>query len=244
VAGAAAAAGPGLLLLKLGGADAVLALAAVNYGVGALLNLRLPQPDPTPPVPHPDDAPLGRVPALGLAAAGAAGLRAANGFLLFLLAFALRQGHSPKYWFAVLGVSGMAGGLLGDLIAPRLPPSVQEERVVLGSVLGAGVGAVVAFRMFELPVLASFGLLAGMAAELGRLAFQSLMQRSAPARSQGRVFVRYEVAFQLAWVGGALVPALITMSFRTGILVLAAFYLLIAADHVVRPRVLRDGGPG
>ncbi len=40
------------------------------------------------------------------------------------------------------------------------------------------------------------------------------MQRLAPGGSYGRVFVRYEVLFQLAWVGGALIPALAPIDFR------------------------------
>jgi hypothetical protein len=238
VAGALLASGPGLLLLNLGGARAVLQLAVAAYAVCALLNLRLPRAKAR--APRGTAAPLGRVPALAVAALGTAGLRAANGFILFLLAFTLRGSGEPAYWFGVLAAAGLAGGFLGDLLAPRLPPNLREERVVMGSLLAAGVGAFVAFRMFNLPVLAVFGALAGMAAEVGRLAFQSLMQRSAPAGAQGRVFVRYEVAFQLAWVGGALLPALVKIGFRTGILLLAGFYLVIAAVDLVRPRL---GGP-
>ena len=51
------------------------------------------------------------------------------------------------------------------------------------------------------------------------------MQRNAPQGAHGRVFVRYEVVFQLAWVGGAFIPALLPIDFRTGILMLAAFYV-------------------
>ena len=66
----------------------------------------------------------------------------------------------------------------------------------------------------------------GASSELGRLAFQTLMQRLAPGGSYGRVFVRYEVLFQLAWVGGALIPALAPLDFRAGFLILAARYLV------------------
>jgi hypothetical protein len=76
-----------------------------------------------------------------------------------------------------------------------------------------------------------------MATEFGRLAFQSLMQRSAPGGAYGRVFVRYEVIFQLAWVGGAFLPALLPIEFRQGILFLAAFYLLLAIGYVLQPRL-------
>ena len=82
----------------------------------------------------------------------------------------------------------------------------------------------------------AFAALAGMATEFGRLAFQSLMQRTAPGRAQGQVFVRYEVAFQLSWVAGAIVPALTPLTFRTGILLLAVFYLLVGVVFVLRAR--------
>jgi hypothetical protein len=242
VAGALVASAPGLLLLELGGARAVLQLAVGAYIACALLNLRLPQPKP-----HRAEgrsSGLGRVRALGLAAIGAAGLRAASGFILFLLGFALRRSGHPAYWFGVLAACAMAGGFLGDVVAPRLPANVREEHVVLASLVAAGAGAVIAFRLFALPVLSLFAALAGMASEVGRLAFQSLMQRSAPSGAQGRVFVRYEVAFQLAWVGGALLPALISIDFRAGILILAGFYLAIAAVYVIRPRLgVRRRGP-
>jgi hypothetical protein len=99
------------------------------------------------------------------------------------------------------------------------------------------VAGVVAFDLFVLPVLALFAFVVGAATEFGRLAFQALMQRSAPGGAHGRVFVRYEVAFQLAWVAGAFVPAVIPMGFRTGILFLAAFYLLCVLWLVARPRL-------
>jgi hypothetical protein len=229
---------PGLIALKAGGATPVLYLAAVAYAVCALLNLRLPQPAPAPS--EGEVAGLGRVPALALAALGAGGLRAAQGFLLFLLAFALRRSGLPAWWFGVLAFCGVAGGFVGDLVAPRLPPSVREEHVVLGALVAAGLAALAAARLFALPILAIFAATVGLATEMGRLAFQSLMQRLAPGPAQGRVFVRYEVAFQLAWVAGALIPAVVAVSFRTGIVALAAFYLLLGLIYELRPR-LRSG---
>ena len=108
--------------------------------------------------------------------------------------------------------------------------------MVVSCVLGAGLGAGVAFQWYALPVLAVFAAVAGAATEFGRLAFQSLMQRHAPEGALGRVFVRYEVLFQLAWVGGAFLPAVLPIEFRTGILILAAFYLLLAGVTYVRRR--------
>jgi hypothetical protein len=74
-----------------------------------------------------------------------------------------------------------------------------------------------------------------MATEFGRLAFQSLMQRSAPAGAHGRVFVRYEVVFQLSWVAGAFLPAILRVPFRPGLLALALFYLGLGLSYLIRP---------
>jgi hypothetical protein len=56
------------------------------------------------------------------------------------------------------------------------------------------------------------------------------------------VFVRYEVVFQLAWVAGAFVPALLPIDFRLGILILAALYVLTAGAYMWHTR--RRSGMG
>lgn len=237
VGGALLATGPGLLLLRFGDAEAVLYLAAVVFAVTALLNLRLPHPSV-----RGGEGEVGRrgsIPQLTAPAIGAAGLRAASGFLLFALAFALRRSGQPTWWFGVLAAAATAGGFCGDLIAPRLPENLREEAVVVGCVVGAGVGALLAFVAFSLPVLAVFGLVVGASSELGRLAFQSLMQRMAPGGAHGRVFVRYEVIFQVAWVLGALIPSMLPVEFREGFLVLAALYLVAGVGYLTPDIVAR-----
>src|SRR5205823_4093755 len=208
---------------ELGGAQSVLYLAAVVFVVAALLNLRLPQPKPLPPSGAEIDR-RGRVPSLAAPAVGAAGLRGAIGFLVVLLAFALRRSHEPTYWFGLLAVSATAGGFIGDLVAPRVSHRLREEAAVIGALLAAGAGSLFAFVEFGLPFLMLFAAMAGAASEFGKLSFQSLMQKEAPSGAQGRVFVRYEVVFQLAWVAGAFLPAVVPITFRPGVLVLAVFY--------------------
>jgi hypothetical protein len=230
VGGAIIGAAPALALLRLGGASAVLYGAAAAYGIAALLNLRLPHPrlagGPA------EVSKRGAIPQLAAPAIGAAGLRAASGFLLFALAFALRRGGEPTWWFGVLAAAATAGSFLGNVIAPRLPSSMREEAVVVASVAAAGVGAVLAFVAFELPVLVVFAVVVGITSELGRLAFQTLMQRLAPGGAYGRVFVRYEVMFQLAWVGGALIPAVAPIDLRGAFLILAALYLIAGVGYL------------
>jgi hypothetical protein len=255
--GAVAAAPLGLALLRLfsaRGSVYVMYLASAMYGVDALLTLRLPHPraagtdETRTDEARTDEAgtlevrgslavgPRGRIRALTGPAVGAVGMRAASGFLLFLLAFSLREGHAPAYWFVVIAGAGVAGGFLADLVAPGVPTDTREEAIVIASVSAAGVGALLAFEIFGLPLLTVYALVAGAAGELTRLAFQSLMQNHAPPGALGRVFVRYEVLFQVAWVGGALLPALLPIRFRAGILMLAAFYGALGVAYVVRAR--------
>jgi len=230
VGGAALAAAPGILLFKAGGAAAALYGAAAAYTIASLLNLRLPHPHVPPR--RGQVSRLGAIPQLAAPAIGGAGLRAANGFLLFSIAFALRRSGEPTYWFAVLAGGAALGGFLGDVIAPRLPVSLREEAVVVACIIAAGIGAFLAFVAFSLPILTAFALVAGSSSELGRLAFQSLMQQLAPGGAHGRVFVRYEVVFQLSWVLGALIPAMLPLGFREGFLILFGMYVVVGLGYL------------
>src|SRR5207245_7272359 len=109
-------------------------LSAATYGLSSLLNLRLPRPrrlagDATasPSVPS---AFRGRLASLATAAAGTACLRAAQGFLLLLLAFSLRTAAKPTYWLGVLVFAGVVGAYVGDARAPRFRPALRGHRVV------------------------------------------------------------------------------------------------------------------
>jgi hypothetical protein len=232
VAGALAAAGPGVGLLKLAGSAGALYLAAAMYALTALLTFRMPMPQRARE--RGAVSRTGRIQRLATAAAGTTVLKAASGFLFFLLAFALRGSGRPAYWFGLLAGAAALGGFLGDVVAPRLSHLLREEAVVFGSITGAGAAALFAFSRFGLLPLIVFAGLSAMATEFGRLAFQSLMQRFAPAGAHGRVFVRYDMLFQLAWVAGAMLPAILSFSFRTGVLILAVFYLVLGLNHLGR----------
>ena len=232
VAGALTAAPLGVLAASLWGAGAAMVLAGVVYLACALVTLRLPHPrlqmEPKP------IGRRGRIEALTGPAIGAVGMRAATAFVLFLTAFAVRREGFPTSWFAAMAIAAGVGSFLADVLAPRLPETLREEFIVVGCTVVAGLGAFLAFQAFSLPILAVFGLTAGVATELGRLAFQSLMQAHAPEGALGRVFVRYEVVFQLSWVAGAFGPALLPIDFRAGILIIAGFYLALAGAWAFR----------
>jgi len=246
-AGAIAAVPFGVLALKAIDPAAPLYVAAAIYATSSLLAIRLPYPGRPPRPPKrddvPDRAPMGRVSRLQLPAMGAAGMRAAAGFLLFLLAFALRDEELPVVWFTILAAAGILGTFAGDVIAPTLRTDRREEAVVVAAVTAAGVGALLASQLFGLPLLTLYAFLAGSVSEFARLAFQALMQRHAPPEALGRVFVRYEVVFQVAWVLGAFVPVLLPIPFRTGMLILALFYGALGGVYFVRLRQRRRNAP-
>lgn len=232
VAGALTAAPFGVLAVRVWDSGGAMVLAGIVYSICAVVTLRLPHPRVrTEPMPI---GRRGRIPVLTGPAIGAAGMRAATGFILFLSAFAIRREDFPSTWFAAMAISAAAGGFLADLLAPKLPETLREEFIVVGCTIAAGLGAFLAFQAFSLPVLSLFALTAGAATELGRLAFQSLMQAHAPEGALGRVFVRYEVMFQLSWVAGALGPAVLSIDLKEGILMMAGFYLALAAAWAVR----------
>jgi len=240
LAGAIAIAPFGILALKAVDPAAPLYIAAVIYAGSAALAARLPHPGTREPVVRapgdPDRAPMGRVRRLQLPAMGAVGMRAAAGFLLFLLAFALRDAEVPALWFAVVGGAGIAGGFVADAVAPALRTDRREEAVVITSLSVGAIGALLAWQLYGLPLLTIYAFSAGAAAEFARLAFQALMQRHAPPEALGRVFVRYEVLFQVAWVLGAFAPVVLPISFRQGVIVLALFYGALATIYIVRAR--------
>ena len=65
-------------------------------------------------------------------------------------------------------------------------------------------------------------MLSALAAAAAKLAFDSIVQRDAPAAAQGRAFARFETRFQLAWVAAALLPVVIPIPTRVGMIMLAA----------------------
>jgi hypothetical protein len=242
VAGALVAGPIGFASVKLFGGAGPLYLAVIAYAAAAALTTRLPDPGRA----EREVAPVGRrgrIPQLTGPAMGAIGMRAAGGYLLFLLAFSLRNREVDALWLAVIGAAGIIGAFVADLVAPRVPTQTREEAVVIACVSAAGVSALLAAQLFGLPLLAVYAFLAGAGTEFARLAFQSLMQRNAPPGALGRVFVRYEVLFQLGWIAGAFLPVVVPIPFRLGILLLASFFLGVALVYWWRFRQGIDRDP-
>ena len=229
------AAGPGILVLKTVGAPWVLRLAALVFAAAAVSATRSGQQ-------RPDDGAGRAVAAEALSAAhlrpavaGTAALRASVGFVTFASAFSLRRGGAPSWVFGLVLGASMLGTFVGAAIAPHLRRVLSEERVLLLSLAAVALTALLCARhagRLQAGILA--GVL-GAGAGAGKLAFDSLVQRDAPAAAQGRQFARFEAAFQIVWVTGALIPTVIPIPLRT------AFALcgLALAAAAILPEVQR-----
>lgn len=267
-----AAALPGVAVLQIGGAEWVMRLAALVFAASAVASLRIVQVHPDVPrrrpgisarfgaLSAPDRAEIGQAGAVGAAtgdpadlshpgirsAATATGvLRAAVGFLTFLIAFSLRRAGAPAWVFGLVLAASMAGSLLGAVAAPALRRWMVEERLLAGSLGVVTISSLVAARLGGRPAAVAAAGCLGLAASAGKLAFDSLVQRDAAETAQGRWFARCEAVFQLAWVAGALVPVVLAVPSRVGYLLLAAGMAVTAAVYVAGlwPRAERTAPP-
>jgi predicted MFS family arabinose efflux permease len=230
VAGAGAGAAA-VGVLRLGGAPLVLRLGSLVYFAGAALALRIPPVDePT------SDAELGQAEAevhtrpVILGASAVTTFRASIGFLTFLIAFGFRQASEPVWLYgaalAALGTGNFAATILTPPIRRRW---LREEQLFAVALLLASVATLYsAWRVGRASVLvAAFAV--GLAANVGRQAFDSILQRDAPEAARGRFFARFETRFQLAWVVGALAPVVLQSGTRTGLTVLGAVFAVALA---------------
>jgi len=230
--------GTGVLVLELSGSTAVLRLAALLHIVGAALALRIPH-DSARPADAEEDAEHGMLapaPHVSARLRGAllamAVLRGTTGLLTFLIAFALKRDGEPLAFFGVVALAATLASFAGTFVSPLVRRMVRDERVILA--LGAGfasMGALVAaVQQGRLGMLAATVTLA-IASSAGRHAFDSVLQSELGDRARSRAFARADVALELAWVVGALLPTLLSIQTRNGYLAVAA----IAVTAVVLP---------
>ena len=233
------AAGPAVLILRLAGAPWVLGVAAVVFMATAVAALRLVSAHSEPAVETAQARAELHDPGIRLAATTMAVLRAAVGFVTFLVAFTFRRSDAPSWWFGVVLATSMAGTLLGAAAAPRLRQRLREESILTGCLLVLAAAALLAARSESRPVTALFTGVVGFSASAGKLAFDSLVQRDAHHAAQGRAFARFETEFQLVWVVGALIPVVLSIPARVGFFVLAVGPLLAGLSYVMGRRTLR-----
>jgi len=168
-----------------------------------------------------------------------AALRGAVGFFVFGLAFALRRESAPAWMYGVAVAAFGAATFVANVVSPWLRRHRAETQLMTGSLFALFICAVfAAIGPSSVVTLVVAGIL-GLSAGIGRQAFDSLVQRSAPLALRGRAFARFETRFQLAWaVGGAVATALAT-SIQTSMAVMSA---VLAPAIVLYLRAIVEAG--
>jgi MFS family permease len=249
----------GVAVHKLFGGGGVLRLAAVVFLIGAMLATAVPAlhhawhragspgQGETPVQPQGPPRPRGAsrrwpVARIRLARAASAATRAAGGFVLFLLAFALRKRGVSTAGLGLLVAGIGAGGLIGAFLVPRLARRLREEGLlVFGLALSAVTSLLLAGRV-GVVTAALAALIIGTAASAARLGFESLVQRDVPAGIRGTTITRSETVFQLAWVLGAVIPVALPLPADPGLLAVGSACVLAVAVYLVGLLRLRNGG--
>ncbi len=275
-ASAAAAGIPGVILLRFGGSSVVLALGAAVFGLAAIFGTQIPAVKVAARPPEPQEKAELRSAGVVSAATAMGYLRGVGGFITLLLAFALRggidlgptaagvqighrvrealgseqldltTGGAPPWHFGIALVGVGLGGLTGALGVPRLRRTFPEERLLAMSMIA--LAALCGLAALSTGAAGAF--LAGFAVALagtgGKQSFDAIVQRDAPKANLGRTFSRFESRFQLLWVIGALIPAVLPVPARVGYLLVTASALYVGLSYWFGrnpdPRSLLGGG--
>ncbi|MEU6218367.1 MFS transporter [Streptomyces sp. NPDC047022] len=188
-------------------------------------------------------------PAVTHALGANAALRCLSGFLIFFLAFLLREhpltGESAAVSLGIVGVAAGTGNALGTAVGAWLKSRAPEMIIVtvVAFVLGAAIIAAVFFGAFLVTCLAA---VAGFAQALAKLSLDALIQRDVPELVRTSAFARSETLLQMAWVLGGAIGIVLPLNGVLGLAVGAAIVatgwlttirgLLASARHGTTPR--------
>lgn len=227
-----------VLLLSLGGGPLVLWGAAIAYGAGAVSTRWLPsvaprrRPDAVEVVESSELA----GPGIRSAAIVMAGMRAAVGFTLFHVGFALKTSGAPTWVFGALAVASGVGTFAGTFVAPRIRPRWPEHTILTVMLVLPLVAGVVAALRFHPVTVGLLGFLLALSASVARRAFDGVVQTEAPHAKRGQAFAGLEMRLELAWVLGALLAVATRSDGWMGLTGLAVGFALLLLDRTVRAR--------
>ncbi|MER5769855.1 MFS transporter [Streptomyces sp. NPDC001985] len=181
-----------------------------------------------------------------------ASFRMLSGFLIFFLAFLLREhplaGQSAAVSLGLVGVAAGLGNALGTAVGAWL--KARGPELIIATVLAVlPAAAVLAAVFFGAGMVAVLAATAGLCQALAKLSLDALIQRDVPEEVRTSAFARSETVLQMSWVVGGgigmLLPlnGVLGMGVAAGIVctgaALAGRGLLVAGrpGHRPRPRV-------
>ena len=139
--------------------------------------------------------------------------------------------------------------MIGNAVAPRLRSRLREETMLTAALVAAAIAGVVAAILGGAVGLVLLAAILNLVAAIGRLSFESIVQRDAPSANRGRAFAIFETRFQMSWAAGAFVAVLLQLAVAPGALVVAvstaatSAYLRAGAPPVRRRSLGRSRAP-
>lgn len=205
-----------------------------------------------------------------LAASAMALLRAVVGFVTFLLAFEFRGGRdglsfhlegaavgvasgvargadvtgepgAPAWHFGAVLLAAGVGTVVGARLAPELRKRQPEENILAAVLVGVVAAGLLASWGGGLLGAVAISLTVAVATAMGKLAFDSIVQRDAPDANHGRSFAGFEARFQLTWVIGAFIAVVSPIrSARFGYVIVTALAAFAAFSYLAGARAGRE----
>ncbi|MFJ8918070.1 MFS transporter [Streptomyces sp. NPDC102415] len=161
--------------------------------------------------------------------------RALSGFLIFFLAFLLREhplaGQSAAVSLGIVGVAAGAGNACGTAVGSWL--RARGPEVIVATVLGLALGvAVLTAVFFSTVMIAALTAVAGFTQALSKLSLDAMIQRDVPEEVRTSAFARSETLLQMSWVVGGAIGIALPLNGVLGISVAAGLLALGAVASV------------
>ncbi|MFF9512098.1 MFS transporter [Streptomyces sp. NPDC014724] len=161
--------------------------------------------------------------------------RALSGFLIFFLAFLLREqplsGQSAAVSLGIVGVAAGAGNAVGTAVGSWLRARGPEAIVAAVLALALGI-AVLTALFFSTVMVAALSATAGFTQALSKLSLDAMIQRDVPEEVRTSAFARSETVLQMAWVIGGGIGIVLPLNGVLGMAVAAGILALGAATSV------------
>ncbi|MGA1570582.1 MAG: hypothetical protein ACO38E_01475 [Ilumatobacteraceae bacterium] len=237
----AAAVIPAAAIQQVLGTEATLFYGAVFFVAAAFLAIRLPQARSSQSVSESQLEVGEKSSDVHVGWIAMTVLRFAQGFTLFQVALWFRASAAPQVWLAAAVGLGALAPFVGNTVGPWLRRRTNVEKMLAASlaVPAVAAGGAVFVGGYAMGVLLS--IVVNLSGSIGRLAFESIVQRDGSERSRAATFAWFETRFQFGWVAGAAVPILIEMSGVVGISYLAAVLLAASISYVAGARPFNSG---
>lgn len=167
-------------------------------------------------------------------------LRGAVGFMFFLVAFYLKDTEAKAITYGLAVGGGTLGTVLGNAVSPRIRRRVSEARMLAGALVLLGSAGVLAAVIGGIAAMVLLAFCVNLAASVGRMGFEALVQNHAPSANVGQTFARFETRFQFTWAIAGLLPVVVVFDERVGALLVAGLAAIGIVYAIVWPRLAAE----